>query len=267
MKAIIDRTAISYDTFGDRRRIGVLLIHGFPLTGDMWMPVVERLGGEFALVVPDLRGFGRSQLAPDDDPQMPISIARYADDMAALLDLMGEDRSMVVVGLSMGGYVAFELWRRSADRIRGLVLADTRADADSPVKQRERREAIDQVLAQGTRAVADAMAPKLFSPRAAPELRATWRARMAALDRHGVAAALRAMAGRADSTSTLSTITCPALVVVGEDDEVTPVAEARRMQQAIALSRLDVIAGAGHLPPIEQPDAFARSLREFIRSV
>lgn len=236
----------------------VLFVHGFPLTGKLWAHVVEPLQASCKLIIPDLRGMGRSQ------PSIEASMAAYADDLAALLDAIGETRPAVVVGLSMGGYVIFEFYRRHRKRIRALVLADTRCEADTAEKARDRAAMAARVQEEGAVIVADAMLDALFGPAASLELRAAWRGIISSTDPTGVAAALGAMAARPDSTPTLAEIDVPTLIVVGEHDALTPPADARTMHEGIPGSRLAVIPDAGHMVPVEQPEAFSGMLRDFL---
>lgn len=236
----------------------VLFVHGFPLSGELWSPVVERLGEGWRCIVPDLRGHGGSPATPE------AGMRHYAADLAALLDALGETRPVAVVGMSMGGYVAFELCRRYPERVHALALVSTRAQPDTPEGARTRLETAERVLREGSAVVADAMVEKLFAPGAPRELRERWREAMAATDPVGVAAALRAMAARPDSFGTLRALERPVLVAVGEEDAITPPADARRMAEAARDARLEVIPGAGHMLPVEAPGALAEALRRFL---
>jgi len=235
----------------------LLLVHGFPLRGELWHAVASRLR-DWRCIIPDLRGHGRSSVTP------AVSIAQFADDLAMLLDALGEHRPVVFCGLSLGGVIAFEFFRRYRSRLRALVLVDCRADAES-VAGREQRAALAQrVLVEGSSVAAAAMVGRLFSPVAPPELKARWQGYMCATAPEGIAATARALADRPDSTATLRHIDLPTLLVFGADDEITPPAVGRQMQASIAGARLEVIAGAGHLPPVERPEEFAAVLASFL---
>lgn len=255
MRIEIDGVTLNVEVHGEGEP--VLFVHGFPLSGEMWRPTVERLAGVRA-IVPDLRGHGASEAGGEPDME------RYARDLADLLDRVGEPGPVTVVGLSMGGYVAFELYRRFPERVRALVLVDTRAGPDSAEAAQGRLESAERVLREGSGGLAAEMAGKLFAPGVSEALRERWRGIMAATPPAGVAAALRAMARRHDSTETLRTLRVPVLVVVGEDDAITPPEEARRMAEAAPGARLEVVPGAGHLTPAEQPERFAALLGEFL---
>jgi 3-oxoadipate enol-lactonase len=239
----------------------VLLLHGFPLSSEMWQETMDRAPAGWRMMAPDLRGHGSSEAS--DDAGMP----RLVRDQLELLDLLEVGEPVVVVGLSMGGYVALEMARRHPDRVRALVLVDTRAEADEPDGAEKRRVTAQHVLAEGSGDLADEMAGKLFSPATPGAVRSLWRARMAATQPRGVAAALRGMANRADSLQVLEDWRKPLLVVVGQDDQITPPEDARRMHRAVPESRLEMVTGAGHLPPVEQPAAFAEILNDFLENL
>jgi pimeloyl-ACP methyl ester carboxylesterase len=236
----------------------VVFLHGFPLSGQLWTETVQALRADHRCIVPDLRGHGKSEATPTAD------MGTYAEDVVALLDAVGESRPVAVVALSMGGYVAFEMVRRYPERVRALALVDTRAGPDSPEGARGRRQTAERVLREGSGFVADDMERKLFARDADPELRRRWRDIMASTPPVGVAAALLAMAERPDSIPTLEELGIPVLIVVGEEDAITPPEEARRMQRACPSATLEIVPGAGHMTPVERPEEFAGILRRFL---
>jgi 3-oxoadipate enol-lactonase len=258
MNALIDGVSLYYEVHGSGEP--VLLVHGFPLSGRLWGPAIALLQDRLKLIVPDLRGHGRSGVGKD------VTMARYADDLAALLDVAGVEGRVTVVGHSMGGYIAFELYRRHPERVRALVLVDTRAGTDTEGAAEGRRETARQALRDGSRVIADALVDRLFAPTTPDALRERWHEIMAATPPAGVAVALRAMAERPDSHPTLREIDRPVLVVVGADDAITPPEEARRMHGAVQNSRLEVVPEAGHMTPVEQPERFAGVLRDFVET-
>lgn len=239
----------------------VLLLHAFPLGAEMWRPQLDALALHYRVLAPDLRGFGGTSIG-----EGPSTMSRLADDILALLAHLGVART-VVVGLSMGGYLAFELVRRAPHLIRALVLADTRAGADDAAGRAGREAFADSALARGLDWVADAMIPKLLRDSPDPAVVARVRQLIAAGTSAGVAAAQHGMAQRLDSTATLAAIACPTLVLVGELDRVTPPAEAEKMAAAIAGATLVKIAGAAHLANLEAPEAFDRALLEFLSAL
>jgi len=235
----------------------VLFVHGFPLAGEMWHEAARRLSG-WRAIMPDLRGHGRSDVTPT------VTIARFADDLVALLDALGETQPVVLVGLSMGGVIAFDFFRRHRSCLRAIVLVGARPTPEPP-EGKSRREALAQaVLRDGSVVAAESMVPLLFGSATSAEVRRRWHGVIAQTQPVGVAAAARALAEREDSVPTLSQIDCPTLLVFGEEDAITPPDVGRQMHAAIRGSRLVLIPRAGHLPPIEQPERFADVLREFL---
>ena len=259
MNVTVEGVELHYEVHGEGDPI--LLVHGFPLSGALWDGVVERLADRWRLIVPDLRGHGRSEASAE------TTMRRYADDLVAVLDAAGEKRPVVLVGLSMGGYVAFEFYRRHPERVRALVLANTRATRDAPEVLRGRHDSAERALREGSAAVSEGMVDRLFAPTTPPELRERWREIMAATPPAGVAAALRAMAERTDSRRLLKRVGVPVLVIVGSDDVITPANEARAMAEAAKWGRIRMISRAGHMTPVEQPGDFAAALEDFLRTL
>jgi 3-oxoadipate enol-lactonase len=239
----------------------VLFIHGYPHDRNLWSHQVEKLEG-CRRIAPDLRGMGQS-----DAPDLGYSMATYAADLAALLDALGVDE-VVLCGLSMGGYIAFEFLRRWRPRVRGLVLLDTRAEADSAEGRRARDTAAATAREGGAQAIAESLLLAMLSPEtrtSSPELVETVRAMMAATPVAGIVGALAAMRDRPDSTPLLATLAgLPTLVMVGEADSLTPPDRARAIAQGIPGARLVTVAGAGHLPPLERPVQTTEALQEFL---
>ena len=241
----------------------VLFIHGFPLDRRMWRHLTSTLTG-WKRIAPDLRGMGLTRL-----PDTQYAIADLADDMVGLLDALGQDRA-VVCGLSMGGYVAFEMWRRHSDRITGLILANTKAAADDRAARRGRDETIKLVTQEGPASLADQMIPKLLgtsSLNAMPRVVEHLRNMITETSVDGIVAALKAMKSRSDSTQLLSSIDIPTLVLTGEDDKIVPVGTAKEMAKKIPGAQFVSIAEAGHLTPLEQPIAVSRVIGEFLESL
>jgi pimeloyl-ACP methyl ester carboxylesterase len=236
----------------------ILFVHGFPLCGEMWLETARRLGDGWRSIIPDLRGHGHSDATP------AVTITQFADDLVAVLDAVGEPHPVVLVGLSMGGVIAFEFFRRHRDRLRALVLADCRASPETRDGSVRRETLARAALKEGSQTAADAMIETVFAPTASPGLRQYWHGVMAGTCPLGVAAASRALAARQDSSATLSKIDCPTLVVVGQADAITPVDLMRDMHKAIPASQFVVIPDAGHVPPVEQPEWFADVLRRFL---
>ncbi|HEX9610698.1 MAG TPA: alpha/beta fold hydrolase [Gemmatimonadales bacterium] len=243
--------------------VPVLFVHGFPLDRTMWRHQLAALT-RWKRIALDLRGAGASSVPADG-----YSVARYADDVVAVLDAVGVKQA-VVCGLSMGGYVVFELLRRHAERVRAVVLADTRSEPDSEEGRRARDELIATAEREGPDAVAERMLPRMLAPVTfveQPELVGEVRAMMRRWTVPGLVGALRALRNRPDSTDTLRQIRVPTLVLVGEEDHITPPAVAKPMAAAISGARLVTIPAAGHLAPLEQPLAVGGALSEFLDSL
>lgn len=247
----------------------LVLLHAFPLTHELWRRQLESPAPGWRYVAPDLRGFGGSERVAPDAPRHAAgarSMADYADDVIELIDSL-ELGAPAVAGVSMGGYVAFALLRRLGARLSGLVLSDTRAEADGEEARRNRRRMQDLVMEKGPGAVADEMIPRLLggtSRRERPELDHEVRSLIEGNTPAAIHDALECLATRPDVTPMLGAVKCPALVTVGEEDVLTPVALHRSMKAAIPGARLEVIEGAGHLANLEQPAVYNEVLLEFL---
>lgn len=242
----------------------VVLIHAFPLNADMWRPQLERVPEGWRFIAPDLRGFGAEAVADAGS----ITLDDMAADIAALLDQLAIDPA-VIGGVSMGGYITFALFRRAPERFSGMILADTKAAADTPEGLEGRRQMVALARAQGASGVAQAMLPKLLGKTSferRPDLPQKVAAMIERSSTEGIVAAIEAMMVRPDSTRDLSRISCPTLVVVGEEDLLTPVTDAVALQNQIARSRLVILPQAGHLSNLEVPDGFALALSDFLAS-
>jgi len=262
MKAKIDGGFVGYDVQGEGPWL--VFLHAFPLTRAMWDAQCAALASSHRIVRFDARGFGESNLA-----EGPLSMDRIADDAAALMDELRIERA-VVGGCSMGGYAAFAFARRHPQRLAGLVLQDTRAGADSEQAKSNRRSLAQRVLDEGAAAAVEAFLPRLLgetSRRERPELGARVRAAILAARPEGIAAALHGLAAREDSRATLATLRVPTLVLVGEEDELTPPAEAETLAAGITGARLVRVPRAGHLANLENPAAVDEALRTFLERV
>ncbi len=253
-----------YDDQGDG--IPVLFLHGFPHDRTLWTSQRVALSRQARCIVADIRGFGHSSA------HGPYSMDQYADDVAALLDWLQLEQA-VICGLSMGGYIAMAMWRRHPERVRALVFCDTKAGPDTDEGKRRRDELIALVKRDGTRGIADAhitgMVGSMTRERR-PDVVASLRAMMGRQSAAGVIGALQALRDRPDSRDTLKSVSVPSLVVVGEDDALTPIKEARAIADALpsaARVRLDIISGAGHVPCLERPAATTHALSDFLSTL
>jgi 3-oxoadipate enol-lactonase len=263
MFATVNGIRMAYRERGRGHENALLLVHGFPLDSRLWGAQLAGLSSLARVVAPDLRGSGRSAVSPG-----PYGMAQHADDLATLMNGLGI-RQAVVAGLSMGGYIAFALWRRYPGRVRALVLADTRAEPDSPQARTNRDAAIRRVPEIGVAAYAEEMLPRLLARSNAANSRIRERAlrMMAAQPVEGVVSALGGLRDRPDSRDLLPSIAVPVLVIVGREDNLTPPADARAMADGIPGARLVEVPRAGHLSPLENPRAVNRALRAFLREV
>lgn len=259
----------------------VVFIHGFPFDGSMWSPQLSALPPGWRGIAPDLRGFGETEIRdlPGEVPtgkrignriargsEPVLTMACFARDIAQLIEEEAGGRA-VVCGLSMGGYVALELWRRHPERVRGLILADTRSEADDDEGRENRLRMAQTVRGKGMEPVAAAMLPSLLAPstmESESDLEDRVREMILRAPPRSVIAALAGMAARHDATTELSSIQLPTLVIAGEDDAITPPEGARRMADAIPDAELAIVPGAGHVSNLENPSAFNASLTAFL---
>lgn len=262
MQATINGIALAYSDTGSG--LPIVFLHAFPLNRTMWVAQEAALSSQFRIITVDLRGHGES-----DAPLWHYTLDQAAEDVRALLDHLSI-RQAVFVGLSMGGYILFAFYRRHADRVKGLVLADTRAQADTPEGKEGRFQMAQTAYKNGPPAIADIMIPKLLSPatiRTRPETVQLVRTMIEGNQVSGIAGDLMAMAERPDSIPLLNQITCPAQIIVGELDQATPPSDAKLMAERIPGARLAVIPNAAHLANLEQPVLFTQTVRSFAESL
>ena len=251
---------------GDAALRTYVLLHAFPLGANMWEPQMRAIPNGWRLITPDLRGFGGST---EVDSVSGLSIGDYAEDVTDLLAELSVERA-VIGGLSMGGYAAFALLQSKPALIEALILADTRATADSPEARANRRSMLALVDREGPQGVAREMMPKLLGD-TTRETNQTAEATVRRLIKQqspvAIRGAIQRMMHRPDSTALLATIGVPTLVIAGEEDTLIPMPEAEKMAAAIKGSTLVKIPAAGHLSNLEQPDAFNHALTAFLVSL
>jgi pimeloyl-ACP methyl ester carboxylesterase len=243
----------------------LLFVHGFPLDHSMWSGQIDALSERYYVIAPDLRGFGLSGgLLPT------LSMTQHADDLAALLDALEITEPVVFCGLSMGGYIALKFWERHRDKLRALVLCDNRAAADTPEAVAARMTMAQRVLNEGASLAADAMLPKLFPVNIGQSNPQAYEAIKQVILRtppETIAAAQRGLAERSDMRGELPQIQVPTLVVCGEEDVLAPLPEMQAIAAAIPHSQFAMIAGAGHMSPLEKPAEFNRLLAAFLAAL
>jgi 3-oxoadipate enol-lactonase len=242
----------------------VVLLHPFPCNHEFWNPVAAALDSRYRLILPDLRGHGDSEIG-----EGPALMQKLAGDVACVLDAAGVGRA-AFVGCSIGGYILFEFWRRFRVRVTSLALCDTRPQSDTAEARANRLKAAAAVLEQGTEPFIESMVPKLMGRTTVatrPDLVDGARAMMRKMSAEDVSLVLRGMAERPDSVADLKSINVPTLIVIGEEDVLSTVADGELMRQNIAGSQLKVIPKAGHYAPWEQPEAVGTVLRQFLDDV
>lgn len=255
-------TNIAYFVQGDGPP--VVLLHPFPLNHRFWLPVAERLSQEYKLIMPDLRGLGDS--APGDGP---AAMEKHAEDLRRLCDEARVGKA-VFVGVSIGGYILFEFWRRFRERVTALGFCNTRAGADSEEGRKGRLESVKQIEERGTEMFIDGVLAKLVGETTKsnrPDIVAEARQMGLAATGRGLIANQLGMAARADSIPMLGTIDVLTLCVGASEDIPAPTAEIERIHRGIRGSKLRVIRQAGHLAALERPDEFAEIMREFLIGV
>lgn len=247
----------------------ILLVHGHPFDRSMWRPQLAHLGqAGHRVLAPDLRGYGATPL-PDARPDGRTTLTTFATDLADLLDALGIGE-VILGGLSMGGQIVMEFHRLFPDRLRGLILADTAPQAETPEGKRWRNDLADRLLTEGMSGYATEVLPKMISPanvESLPDVAAHVLDMMRATSPAGAAAALRGRAERPDYVPTLADISVPTLIAVGAVDEYTPVPVAEFLHDHIPGSTLTVIDDAAHLPNLERPTAFNHALDTFLKTV
>lgn len=262
MKLEINQISIHYHDEGEG--LPVIFLHAFALNQTMWKLQVAALKHQYRCITLDLRGFGHSQVT--DEPSL---MHQMAGDVRQLMQALAIDKA-VLVGLSMGGYIALAFYRNFPEAVRALVLADTRATADSEEAKANRLRSAEKALREGSAAIADETTPKLLGDTTLnnnAELVQLVHTIQASNSPVGIAAAQRGMAARPDSTDLLATIDMPTLVIVGSEDKLTPPAEAEVIHQGIGKSKLLVIENSGHLSNLETPEEFNTALAEFLASL
>lgn len=262
MQLASDDALITYELRG--RGPSLVLLHPYPTNHRFWEPLATVLAEDYRLIIPDLRAHGASSSGNG-----PATMEKHAADLLRLCDVAGVSRA-VFFGVSIGGYILFEFWRRHRERVQALILCDTRAQADTPEGRASRLAIASDIETKGPHEYLDGMIPKLLGEstrRNRPDLVEQARGMMAEMKVAGISATLRGMAGRPDSVATLSAINVPALVMVGEEDTLTPPADAELMRASIKGSQLAGIPAAGHYAPFEQPEKTMLPLREFLQKL
>jgi 3-oxoadipate enol-lactonase len=263
LHAVINGTRLFWREEGSGEPI--LFVHAFPLNGGLWDQQLASLPPSWQGIAPDLRGFGRSITSGSGPQTMDL----LADDLVALLDHLGLKHA-VICGLSMGGYVAFSLYRRYPSRVRALILCSTRPGADSEEGKKNRAALAAKVRAEGVRAVVEAMLPKMLSEQtraSQPNLVNFVQQLIHSSQPESIARTLEGMAVRDDSQDLVPKIEVPTLIVHGEDDAIIPPGEAQLMTRGIRGARIKIMPQVGHLPNLEAAAEFNRFMKDFLENL
>ena len=264
MKCTIDSISTDYNCDGPRTGLPIVLIHGFPFNKSMWKPQVDALKERYYVVTYDVRGHGASGIG---DGQYTVEY--FVDDLIALLDHLKIGRA-ILVGLSMGGYIALRAIERNPDRVRGLVLCDTRSEADGNEGKIKRAQQARSVKTEGMKKFAEAFLKAVFyekTPEKNPQAIELIRSMIEQTSPIAVAGTLLALAGRTDTTSSLFSIKVPALILVGKHDAITPPSASQAMKEKIPNAGMHVLSGAAHLSNLENTEEFNNYLLQFLEKV
>ena len=256
-----DTVTLSYSEAGQGPP--VVLLHGFPLNNGIWPEQQRQLSARYRVITPDLRGHGRSP-APAGIYEMDL----LARDVLALLDTLHITKA-VIMGHSMGGYVTLAAWKRAPERFLALGLIASQAGADTEEGRQGRYKLVEKVVAQGSKALAEAMLPKLFAANLPADAPIVEPVRQLILNTQvaGIVGSLQGMAVRPDSSALLPNISVPVLILAGDQDQIIPPAKATAMAAALKTPTLTMVANAGHLPMLEQPEATLTAMRQFLNKL
>jgi len=261
LRASVNGVEVDFVDVGVPDSLPVVLIHGFPFNHEMWDPQIQALQKRFRVIAYDLRGHGKSGAG---DGQYTLEF--FVDDLVGLLDYLKIERA-VLCGLSMGGYIALRTVERNPERVRGLILADTQAKADSNEAKLRRAAAIKSVKANGVKAYAENFVKSVFAPQTLTNNKAVVEKIKRLIEGNsslGIGGALLALASRTDTTGALPGIKVPTLILVGEHDSSTPPSASQEMHDKIPNSEMHVIPNAAHLSNLENPEEFNKHLSDFL---
>jgi 3-oxoadipate enol-lactonase len=264
MKAVIDGAEIYYIDMGDRSAPAIVLIHGFPFSHEMWNPQIEFIKNHFRVIAYDIRGHGRSDVG---DGQYSLEL--FVDDLIALLDHLQLEK-VVLCGLSMGGYIALRAIERNPERFRALILCDTTSNADSNEAKLRRAASIKTVKRAGVVPYAQEFLKAVLTPQDVQNKLDLVRAVLSMIESNssvGICGTLLALAGRTETTPSLPKIQVPTLILVGEQDKITPPELSEKMHALIPNSKLQILPNAAHLSNLEEPEEFNSNLLSFLREL
>ncbi|MCA9038976.1 MAG: alpha/beta fold hydrolase [Planctomycetaceae bacterium] len=261
----IDLDGLTMNVIDQGKGKPILFVHGFPLDHRMWREQRASFSAEYRVIIPDLRGFGESDVTSGT-----VSMAKFADDLDKMLAKLHVVEPVVYCGLSMGGYIAWEFVRRHPERLEALIVCNSKALPDSEDTRQTRHHSAVELRNNGTDNVVFAMMPKMFGMTTReknPGLVEEFRQIMLDSNPEGMAAAQLGMADRIDATTLLADIKIPTLMIAGEEDIISPVMEMREIANAMPHGHFAEIPGVGHLSPLENPVAVNDAIRKFIEQL
>ncbi len=240
----------------------LLLVHGFPLSHQMWLPQIEYFQSRFTVIAPDLRGFGNSDISTGI-----VTMEQHARDLDMLLQVLNIEDPVSYCGLSMGGYIAWEFWKHFTDRLRTLILCDTKAEADSEEGITQRLKMAELVLRHGPEVISTAMIPNLISESSLQKqshISENLISMIEATNNEGIAASQKGMAARSDFSNQIKNIRIPTLFIVGSEDRLTPPEVMKQMCSQVPDSKYFEVSEVGHMAPMEAPDAVNQAMDDFL---
>ncbi len=259
----VNNSTISYNDVGEGS-IPIIFLHGFPFNKSMWNDQLDTLKSEHRAIALDLRGFGKST-----NENLKLSMDLYGQDLIAFLDKLKIDKA-IICGLSMGGYIALNAMKNFPDRFKALILCDTQCNADSAEGKEKRYKTIEQIKREGTADFNENFIKSVFYPdslKNKQEVVESLRNVVTANSKEAITAGLGALAERSETCTSLNIIRVPTLIICGREDELTPLAQSEYIQKHIDGSVLRVIANAGHVSNLEQPEEFNKYLTDFLDSL
>ena len=254
---------LSYDDLGEGI-VPIIFLHGFPFSKQMWQAQLDFLKSKHRVIAYDIRGFGNSK-----DEESVLSIDLFGDDLIQFMDKLNIDKA-IVCGLSMGGYIALNVYNRFADRFEGLILCDTQCIADTPEGKEKRMKLVDEIAMNGTENFTEGFIKNVFhkdSLTGKKDVVEELRNVIISNSEHIISTGLRALAERSETCSVLNKITVPTLIICGREDQVTTLAQSEFMNQNIEGSILRIIDYAGHVSNLEQADEFNKHLQDFLKKL
>ena len=261
---LIEGNNVSYVDEGQPGGIPIIFIHGFPFNKETWSNQLEVLKESYRVIAYDVRGYGNSETG-----NVLLSVPQFAGDLFSFMDAL-EIETVIVCGLSMGGYIALNAIHHQPERISALILCDTQCMADSEEAKKKRMDTIVTIQKNGLSTYAHDSVMKLFSETSLndkPEEVSSIEQTILQTRSETIINTLRALAERKETCSSLHNISIPVLILVGEDDQITPPPAAQKMNSLITGSRLQVIKNAGHLSNLENPDSFNSHLQIFLTTI